>query len=118
MDVTKKGIEPSFAELVERENAHVNFCGMVWRLNQNSTQFLRFSEMVTNKLDKYRVNIQEYLDNCNDRGLLVKGNRQSKIMIADDQFVVRQVMDMHLTSLGLKDLVMLCENGEEVVRYF
>ena len=38
-----------------------------------------------------------------------------KIMIADDQFVVRQVIWMYLEELGLGDRVISCSDGEEVV---
>ena len=41
-----------------------------------------------------------------------------KIMIADDQFVVRQVIWMYLENLGLGDEVISCSDGEEVVLYF
>ena len=39
-------------------------------------------------------------------------------MIADDQFVVRQIMQVFLDEIGLRDRVIFCKNGEEVVQYF
>ena len=39
-------------------------------------------------------------------------------MIADDQFVVRQILEILLAEFGLKDRALVCKNGVEVVDYF
>ena len=39
-------------------------------------------------------------------------------MIADDQFVVRQIMKVYLSEMGLADRVIFCKDGKEVVKYF
>ena len=39
-------------------------------------------------------------------------------MFADDQFVVRQIMQVFFDEIGVLDRVVFCKNGEEVVEYF
>ena len=39
-------------------------------------------------------------------------------MVADDQFVIQQVMTIILSELGLADRMISCKNGEEVVDFF
>lgn len=58
------------------------------------------------------------MDECNDSDVLKQGKSSGKIMIADDQYVVRQVIEMYLRDLGLDERVILCKNGEEVIEYF
>ena len=39
-------------------------------------------------------------------------------MFADDQFVIRQIMQVFFDEIGVLDRVVICKNGEEVVEYF
>ena len=39
-------------------------------------------------------------------------------MFADDQFVIRQIMQVFFDEIGVLDRVVFCKNGEEVVEYF
>ena len=39
-------------------------------------------------------------------------------MIADDQYVVRQILKVYFSELGLLDRVMFCKDGVEVVDHF
>ena len=95
----------------------IEFNGMTFGLMNKDLRFLKFNEVATTRLEYCRTNIILYLNRCKEFGL----EQQSKdglIMIADDQFVVRQIMQVYLDELGLLNRVIFCKNGEEVVEYF
>ena len=49
---------------------------------------------------------------------LQQQNNDGMIIFADDQFVVRQVMQVYFQELGILDRVLFCKNGDEVVDFF
>ena len=58
-------------------------------------------------------NIMSYLDLCK-----VDGPNELKdglIIVADDQFVVRQILQVYFHEVGLSKRVLFCKNGSEVV---
>ena len=58
-------------------------------------------------------NIMSYLDLCR-----VDGPNELKdglIIVADDQFVVRQTLEVYFDDVVLSDRILFCKNGQEVV---
>ena len=58
-----------------------------------------------------------YLDMVKQAGI-EKNTKNSMLIFADDQFVVRQAMQVYFDELGILNRVMFCRNGEEVVQFF
>ena len=78
---------------------------------------MKFSEYATTRLQQYRNNLTRYLNSCKEAGLDLK-KKEGMIMFADDQFVIRQIMQVFFDEIGVLDRVVFYKNGEEVVEYF
>ena len=59
----------------------------------------------------------KYLNLCKEVGLELQ-KKDGMIMVADDQFVVQQVMRVFFNELGILGRVLFCNNGEEVLEFF
>ena len=54
-----------------------------------------------------------YLDLC--KANEPNESKDGLIIVADDQFVVRQILQFYFNEVGLSDRILFCKNGEEVV---
>ena len=58
-------------------------------------------------------NIMSYLDLCRTDG--PNESKDGLIIVADDQFVVRQMFQAFFDEIVLSDRILFCKNGQEVV---
>ena len=94
----------------------IQFAGMNFSVEEQGVKFIKFSEKVTTRLELYRSNIKRYLNQRKESGSI--NQKDGMVMFADDQFVVRQIMQVFFDEIGILDRVIFCKNGEEVVEYF
>ena len=115
--IDPENIEMTLEDQYQMQEQEIEFNGMTFTLENQVVKFCKFSEKATIVLQEYKSNIMKYLQLCKEVGLELQ-KKDGMIMVADDQFVVQQVMRVFFNELGILGRVLFCNNGEEVLEFF